>query len=58
MEEKVKMGQIHIVALIISVLLVSLSMEIDVYVDQDFTWTEVNGMESYELSVRCTSYIH
>ena len=23
-------------------------MEIDVYVDQDFRWTEVNGMESYE----------
>ena len=24
-------------------------MEIDVYVDQDFGWTEVNGMEHYEL---------
>ena len=27
---------------------VSLSMEIDVHVDQDFRWTEVNGMDPYE----------
>ena len=27
----------------------SLCMEIDVYVDQDFGWTEVNRKESYDL---------
>ena len=43
------MGKIHIVALLISVLLVSLSMEINVCVDQDFRWTEVKRMEPYEL---------
>ena len=48
-EEKVKIGKIHIVALFIFVLHVSLSMEIDVCVDQIFGWTEVNGMECYEL---------
>ena len=42
------MGKIHIVALFIFVLHVSLGMEIDVYVDQDFRRTEVNGMERYE----------
>ena len=40
------MGKIHIVALFIFVLHVSLGMEIGV---QDFRWTEVNGMESYQL---------
>ena len=43
------MGKIHIIALFIFVLYVSLSMEIDVCVDQDFGWTEVKGMEPYEL---------
>ena len=28
---------------------VSLSMQIDVYVDQDLGWTEVKGIEPYEL---------
>ena len=49
MDEKVKMGKIHIVALFIVVLHVSLGMGIDVYVDQDFGWTEVNRMETYEI---------
>ena len=43
------MGKIHIAALFIFVLHVSLSMEIDVYVDHDFGWTEVNWMDPYEL---------
>ena len=43
------MGKIDIVALFIFVLHVSLGMENDVYVDQDFRWTEVNRMEPYEL---------
>ena len=43
------MGKIHIIALFIFILHVSLSMEIDVCVDQDFGWTEVTGMEPYEL---------
>ena len=42
------MGKIHIIALFIFVLHVSLGMEIDVYVDQDFRWTEVSGREPYE----------
>ena len=43
------MGEMHIIALFIFVLHVTLNMEIDVYVDEDFGLTEVNGMESYEL---------
>ena len=43
------MGKIHIIASFIFVLYISLSMEINVYVDQDFRWMEVNGWESYEL---------
>ena len=39
------MAKIHIVAFLIFVSHVSLGMEINVYVDQDFRWTEVNGME-------------
>ena len=38
------MGKIHIVALLIVVLHVSLGMEIDVCVDQDFGLTEVKRM--------------
>ena len=49
MEEKVKMDNKHIIALFIFVLHVSPGMQIDVYVDQDFRWTEVKGMEPYEL---------
>ena len=52
------MGKIHIIASFIYVLHVSLSMDIDVCVDQDFGWTEVTGMEPNEPIVRCTSYIH
>ena len=40
------MGKIHIIALFIFVLHVFLSMEIDVYVDQDI---KVNGMEFYDV---------
>ena len=43
------MGKIHITALLIFVRHASLSMEIDVCVDQDLCWTEVKGMEPYEL---------
>ena len=43
------MGKTHIVALLASVIHVSLNMEIDVCVDQDLGWTEVMGMEPYEL---------
>ena len=43
------MDKIHIVALFIFVLHVSLSMEIDVSVVQEFGWTEVKEMEPYEL---------
>ena len=43
------MGKIHIVGLLIFVLHVSPGMEIKVYVDEDFRWTEVDGVESYEL---------
>ena len=44
---EVQMGKIHIVALLIFVLHVSLDIKTDVCVDED--WTEVNGMEPYEL---------
>ena len=43
------MGKIHIIALFIFVVHVSLSMQIDVMLIQDFGWTEVNGKEPYEL---------
>ena len=43
------MGKTHIVALLIFVIHVSLSMKIDVCVGQDIGWTEVGGMEPYEL---------
>ena len=43
------MGKIHIVALFIFVLHVSLSIEIDVCIDEDLGWTEVKRMETYEL---------
>ena len=46
---EVKVGKIHIVALLIFVSHVSLGMEINVYVDQDFRWAEVNGIDAYEL---------
>ena len=58
MEEKVTMGKIHFITLFIFVLHVSFSMDIDVNVDQDFRWTEVNGMEPYETLVRYTCYVH
>ena len=45
----INIDKIHNIALFISVLHVSLGMEIDVSVDHDFGWTEVNGMEPYEL---------
>ena len=43
------MGKMHIVALLIFGSHVSLGTEIDVYVDKDFRWTEVDGMDAYEL---------
>ena len=43
------MGEIHIGALLIFVIQVSLSMEIDLCIDQDISWTEVKGMKPYEL---------
>ena len=43
------MGKIHILALFIFVLHVSLSTKIDVCIDQDHGWTEVKGMEPYEI---------
>ena len=46
------MGKIHIVALLIFVSHVSCSMEINVFVDKDFGWTKVDGIEAYE----CLSY--
>ena len=36
----------HIVALLIFVSHVSLSMEIKDYVDKDFRWTEVDGIDA------------
>ena len=41
------MGKIHIVALFVFVLHVSFCMEIEV--GQNYGWTKVKGMESYEL---------
>ena len=38
------MGKKHIVDLLIFGSHVSLSMEINVYVDKDFRWTEVDGI--------------
>ena len=46
---EVKMGRTHIVALLIFVSQVSLGMEINVYVDQDFRWTSVDGIDAYDL---------
>ena len=43
------MGKIHSIALFIFVLHVSPSIEIDVYVAQDFRWADVNGKEPYKL---------
>ena len=43
------MGKIHIVVLFIFVLHVRLRIEIDVCIDQDLGWTEVKGIEPYEL---------
>ena len=43
------MGKIHIVALLIFVIHVSLSREIDICVDQDIGCTKINKMEPYEL---------
>ena len=43
------MGKIHIVALLIFVIHVSLGREIDVCVSQDTGWTKVKGTEPYEL---------
>ena len=43
------MGEIHIVALFIFVVHISLRMEIDVCVEHDLRWTELKGMEPYEL---------
>ena len=43
------MGKIHIAALFIFVLHVSLNIGIDVCIDQDLGRTEVKGMETYEL---------
>ena len=43
------MSNINMAALFIFVLHVSLSMGIDVCIDQDLGWTEVKGMEPYEL---------
>ena len=43
------MGKIHIVVLLIFVIHVFLSVEIDVCFEQYFRWTEVKEMEPYEL---------
>ena len=43
------MGKKHIAALFIFALHVSFCMVIGVGVDQNHGWTEVKGMESYEL---------
>ena len=43
------MGEMQTAALFIFVLHVSLSIEIDVCIDQDLGLTEVKGMEPYEL---------
>ena len=42
------MGRIHIVALLF-VSHVSFSVKIHVFVDKDFGWTEVDGIDAYEL---------
>ena len=46
---EVKMGKIHIVALSVFVLHVTLSKVIKVYFDQNLRWTEVDGIGDYEL---------
>ena len=46
---EVKIGKINIVALLIFVSHVSLSMEINVYVNKDFGWTKIDGIDAYEL---------
>ena len=43
------MGKIHIVVLLIFGTHVSLGMEINVYVDKNFGWTEVDETDAYEL---------
>ena len=43
------MGKINSVDLLIFVSHVSLGMEINVYVHKDFRWTEVDGVDAYEL---------
>ena len=43
------MDEIHVVALFIFVVHISLSRDTDVCVEQDLRWTELNGMEPYEL---------
>ena len=43
------MGKIDIVALLIFVSHVSCSMDFNVFVDKDFRWTEVDGVDAYEL---------
>ena len=54
----IKKGKIHIIALLIFVSHVSLGMEINVYVDKDFRWTEVDGIDAYELiSYACPIFV-
>ena len=43
------MGKIHIVALCIFGSPVSLSMEINIFINKDFGWTEVDGIDANEL---------
>ena len=43
------MGKIHIVGLLIFIIHVSPGMEINVHVDKDFEWTEVDRVDAYEL---------
>ena len=43
------MGKIHIIALLIFGSHVSIGMEINNYVDKEFGWTEVDGVNAYEL---------
>ena len=50
------MGKVHIVALLIFVLHVSPGMEINVYVDKDFEWTEEDGVVAYELCHMLSPY--
>ena len=46
---EIKMGKIHIIALLIFVIHISLGREIDVCFDQDIIWTKVKGIEPYKL---------